>query len=88
MKDYSDWKPILDYKNDSPHVNPNRPWLKHKPPTVPKTIKFDPIPVHEFVKITAKKLPNNVCVFDKKNDKKYTYRELVFFADRIANALH
>ncbi|MHA2397261.1 MAG: AMP-binding protein [Promethearchaeota archaeon] len=88
MKDYSDWKPILDYENDSPYVNPNRPWLKHKPPTVPKTIKFDPIPVHEFVKITAKKLPNNVCVFDKKNDKKYTYRELVFFADRIANALH
>jgi len=88
MKDYSDWKPVLDYENESPYVNPNRTWLKHRPSTVPKTIKIDPIPIHEFIKITAKRNPNNVCIYDKKADKKYTYRELTYYADRIANALH
>ena len=51
MKDYSDWEPIFDYENESPYVNPNRPWLKIKPPTEPKSIKFDPIPVHELIKL-------------------------------------
>ncbi|MFW9899437.1 MAG: AMP-binding protein, partial [Candidatus Thorarchaeota archaeon] len=88
IKDYSEWEPILDYENDSPYMNPNRPWLKHRPPTVPKTIRFDPIPVHEFIKLSANKFPNNVCVYHKPTDKKYTYRELVNFADRIANALN
>ncbi len=88
MKDYSEWEPILDYENDSPYVDPNRLWLKHRPDTVPKTIKFDPIPIHEFVKLSANKFPNNVAVYHKPSDKKYTYRELVNYADRIANALH
>jgi len=73
MKDYSDWDVILDFENESPYVNPNRPWLKHRPSTVPKTIKFDPIPVHEFLKLSARKFPNNVCVYDKPTDRKYTY---------------
>lgn len=88
MKDYSEWGPIIDYENDSPWVDPNRPWLKHRPPTVPKTIKFDPIPVHEFIRQSAIKFPNNVCVYHKPTDKKYTYRELIHYADRIAHALH
>ena len=50
MKDYSDWKPNLDYENESPYIeNSNRPWLKIKPSTIPKSIKFDPIPLHEFL---------------------------------------
>ncbi len=32
MKDYSDWKLVFDYENESPYVNPNnsglKPWLK------------------------------------------------------------
>lgn len=86
-KDYSEWEPIIDYENDSPWVNPNRAWLKHRSPTVPKTIKFEPIPIHEFIKQSANNFPNNVCVYHKPTDKKYTYRELVNYADRIANAL-
>ncbi|KKN55248.1 hypothetical protein LCGC14_0584160 [marine sediment metagenome] len=89
MKDFSEWEPILDYENESPYIeNPNRAWLKHRPPTVPKSIRFDPIPVSEFIKLSAKKFPNNVCIIDKQVNKKYTYRELVFYADKIANALH
>jgi long-chain acyl-CoA synthetase len=88
MKDYSDWEPILDFENESPYLeNPNRPWLKYRPENVPKTIKFEPIPLHEFIKRGALEYPNNVCVYYKPTDKKYTYRELVHTADRIANAL-
>jgi long-chain acyl-CoA synthetase len=89
MKDFSEWKPILDYENESPYIeNPNRAWLKHRPPTVPKSIRFEPIPISEFIKLSAREFPNNVCIIDKQNNKKYTYRELIFYADKIANALH
>ena len=87
IKDYSEWKPILDCENDSPYVNPNRPWLKYRPSTVPKTIRFDPIPVSEFIKLSVSKFPNNVFIYHKPTDKKYTYRELVHYADKISNAL-
>ncbi len=88
MKNYSNWEAVFDNENESPFVNPNRLWLKHKTPLVPKTIKFDPIPVHELIKLSANMCPNNVCVDHKPTNKKYTYRELVNYADRIANALY
>jgi len=88
MKDYSDWEPYYDYKNESSYLeNPNRPWLKFRPLNVPKSIKFEPIPVHELIKRSAKSYPNNICVYSKSTDKKYTYRELIYITDRIANAL-
>ena len=88
MKDYSNWEPIYDYENESPYLeNFSRPWLKYRPSNVPKSIKFDPIPVHEFIKLTAKKFPNNVCVYNKPADKKYTYRELIHISNKLANAL-
>jgi long-chain acyl-CoA synthetase len=67
--------------------NLNRPWLKFRPSNVPKSITFDPIPVHELIKLSAKNYPNNVCVVNKSTDKKYTYRELIYISDRLANAL-
>jgi len=88
MKDYSDWEPYYDYENESPYLeNLNRPWLKFRASNVPKSIKFDPIPVHELIKLSAKNYPNNVCVVNKSTDKKYTYRELIYISDRLANAL-
>jgi len=88
MKDYSDWKPNYDYENESPYLeNPNRPWLKFRPLNIPKSIKFKPIPVHEFITLSAKEFPNNVCVYSKSTDKKYTYRELIYITDKLANAL-
>ncbi len=89
MKDYSEWEPFLDYENESPYLeNQNRLWLKHRPEYIPKTIKFEPIPLHEYIKRTITKFPNNVCVYYKPKDKKYTYRELVYLSDKIANALY
>ena len=89
MKDYSEWEPYLDYENESPYLeNKNRPWLKFRPDYIPKSIKFDPIPLHEYLKRIITKYLNNVCVYYKPKDKKYTYRELINISDRIANALH
>ena len=88
MKDYSDWEPIYDYENESPFLeNHDRPWLQFRESNIPKSIKFDPIPVHEFIRLAAKEFPNNVCVYHKATDKKYTYRELIYISDRLANAL-
>ncbi|MFX1377414.1 MAG: class I adenylate-forming enzyme family protein [Promethearchaeota archaeon] len=88
MKDYSDWEPTLDFENESPYLeSPNRLWLQHKAENVPKSVKFDPIPLHEFIRKGCQDFLNNVCVYYKPTDKKYTYRELLSTADRIANAL-
>ncbi|MFX0187278.1 MAG: class I adenylate-forming enzyme family protein [Candidatus Hodarchaeota archaeon] len=88
MKDYSDWELIYDYENESPYVDPNRLWSKHRTSKMPKTIYFEPIPVHEFMKLNAKKFLNNICVYHKPTDKKYTYRELIYTASKISNALY
>ncbi len=89
MKDYSEWESFPDYENESPYIeNPNRPWLKLRPDYIPKTVKFEPIPVHEYIKKVASEFPNNVCVYYKPADKKYTYRELNYISDKIANALY
>jgi len=87
MKDYSEWEPILDYETESPYLkNPNRPWLKFRPDYIPKSIRFEPIPVHEYLKRVMTKVPNTVCVEYK--NKKYTYRELIYISEKIANALY
>lgn len=88
MKDYSEWEPFLDFENESPYIeNPDRPWLKYKPSNIPKSIKFDPIPVHEFVKLRASKYLNNVCIYYKPRNRRYTYREVFYKSDKIANSL-
>ncbi|MFX1314651.1 MAG: AMP-binding protein [Promethearchaeota archaeon] len=89
MIDYSDWEPIPDYENESPFIeNPNRPWLKLRPDYIAKSLKLDPIPVHELIKRRVKDYPNNVCVYYKPTDKKYTYREMMYISEKIANALN
>ena len=89
MKDYSEWEPFYDYENESPYLeNPTRPWLKFRAENVPKSIKFEPIPVYEFIRLSASKYQNNVCVYDKPSDKKYTYREFLYLSDKVGNALY
>ena len=89
MKDYSEWEPVYDYENESTYLeSTNRPWLKFRATNVPKSIIFDPIPVHELIGLTAKNYPNNVCVYHKSTDKKYTFRELTYISDKISNALY
>jgi len=82
-----EWEPIFDYKNVSNFVDPNRPWLKLWPEDIPKSIKFEPISVHDFIRNMAEKYPNNVAINYIPKAKKYTYREIFWYADKIANAL-
>jgi len=89
MKDYSTWEPIYNFETESPYLeNLNRPWLKFRTPNIPKSIKFDPIPVHELIGLSAKNFPNNVCVFHISKNKNYTFRELTYISDKISNALY
>jgi long-chain acyl-CoA synthetase len=80
------WEPEFDYDNLS--INPKRPWLKYWPENVPKSIRLDPIPVHDFVRAKAQQFPNNVAVYYVPRERKYTYREVFWNADKVANALH
>ena len=40
-----------------------------------------------LIKLSAKTFPNNVCIYNKSVDKKYTYRELIHISNQVANAL-
>lgn len=88
MANEPEWEPVVDYENESPYVRPNRPWFKHRPETVPKSIKFDPISVPDYLRRTAEKYPNNVAIYFVPKDKRYMYQEVFWQADKIANALN
>lgn len=53
-----------------------------------KTIKFDPIPLHELIKVRIGDNLNNVYVYYKQTDKKYTFREILYYSDKVVNALY
>jgi len=83
-----EWEPFFEFEKNSPYVESNRPWLKYWPQNIPKSIKFEPIPVHSYLRLTAQKFPNNVAIYYTPEEKKYTYREVFWYADKIANALY
>jgi long-chain acyl-CoA synthetase len=83
----NEWEPSFDYEKFSDYVNPNRPWLKYWPSHIPKSIKFKPICVHDFIRQVAEDFPNNVAIYYEPKNIKYTYKELFWYADRISNAL-
>ncbi len=88
MKDYSEWEPEYDYDNESPYLETaKRPWLKFRPSDVPKSIKFEPIPVTEFIKRSTSNFLNNVSIYYKPTDKNYTYRDFLSLSDKVGNAL-
>jgi len=88
MSEEKKWEPIFDYTNESPWVRPNRPWFKYRPDNIPKTIKFEPIAVHDWIRQIAEEFPNNVAFYFMPSDKKYTYREIFWYSDMISNALY
>ncbi|MEM3563864.1 MAG: AMP-binding protein [Candidatus Jordarchaeaceae archaeon] len=86
---------VFDFENPSPWVRPNRPWEKWyreatyegKKVNIPRTIKYPEIPIHYFGRDAAENYPNNVAVYYTPQEKKYTYRELMYYSDKIAAAL-
>jgi len=76
-----------DFENYAPWVDPSRLWLKHYPYDIPKFIKYDPITVHELIRLAAEMYPITVSMYYIPDEVKYTYRETLLYANQISNAL-
>ncbi|MEM2468648.1 MAG: AMP-binding protein [Candidatus Jordarchaeales archaeon] len=90
------------YDKDSPWVKPERPWSKwygknyrikwyNRPEgevvSIPRTVEYPEIPIHVFGREAAENFPNNVAIYYVPEERKYTYRELMYWSDRIAAGL-
>ena len=81
---------FLDFENQSPWVRPGRLWERHRPDYLPRTIRYPFSPgmaVHRILENTAEQFPNNVAVYYTTKELKITYREMLYFADKLASAL-
>ena len=76
-----------DFKNLSPLVRPGRIWEKLLPGNIPRSIKYPEIPVHSIGREAARKYPHNLAIYHVEEDRKYTYLELMYYADKIAAGL-
>ncbi|MEM2957976.1 MAG: AMP-binding protein [Candidatus Jordarchaeaceae archaeon] len=76
-----------DFENQSPWVRPNRVWEKLLPKDVPKTIKYPEIPVHYIPREAARRYPHNLAIYFVPEERKYTYRELMYWSDKVAAGL-
>ncbi|MCJ7773576.1 MAG: AMP-binding protein [Desulfobacterales bacterium] len=76
-----------DYKNSSPLVRPGRIWENLLPDNIPRTIKYPEIPIHSIGREAARKYPHNLAIYHVEENRKYTYLELMYFADKIAAGL-
>ncbi|MHA1364502.1 MAG: long-chain-fatty-acid--CoA ligase [Candidatus Freyarchaeota archaeon] len=85
----------FDFENPSPWVRPDRPWEKwYREATyegekvnIPRTIRYPEIPIHYFGRQAAEDYPNNVAVYYVPEERKYTYREMMYYCDKISAAL-
>jgi long-chain acyl-CoA synthetase len=62
-----------------------KPWHQHYDPSVPPSIDYPPIPVHQFLNDTAAKYPDNTALIFF--DHKLTYRQLNALVDKFAAGL-
>mgnify|MGYP005839042731 CR=1 FL=1 len=76
-----------DFEKQSPWVRPNHLWEKLCPKGVPKTINYPAIPIHCIGREAARKYPHNLAIYFVPEERKYTYRELMHWSDRIATGL-
>lgn len=76
-----------DFENWAPWVDQARLWLKHYPNEIPKSIKYDPITVHDLIRLAAEMYPTTVSMYYVPDERKYTYRETLIHANKISNAL-
>ena len=88
----------MDIKNglgrkdiESPYVRPNRPWFKSYPEWMPKTLNYEVIEklngLFCILKLVEMNCPNNVAIYFKPREEKITYRELLYYTLKMANAL-
>jgi long-chain acyl-CoA synthetase len=72
----------------------DRPWIKHYDPGVPLTINYPPVPIHHFLRETARQMPDKVALITPARlpllgyqSHETTYRELDELSDAFAAAL-
>ncbi|MFX0134420.1 MAG: AMP-binding protein [Candidatus Hodarchaeota archaeon] len=80
-------------RNDIPSqwLRPDRLWLKNYPEWIPNTLNYEILEkingLFCILKLTASDFPNNVAMYFKPKEEKYTYRELLYYSQKIARAL-
>jgi long-chain acyl-CoA synthetase len=62
-----------------------KPWLKHWPTAVPRTIKYPSTPLHGLLEQAVQSYPGKVAVVY--GEREITYAQLDCFSDQFANAL-
>jgi len=75
------------FEGASPWISKNRPWQKLSPPIVPKSASYPLIPLHMIGREAARKYPHNLAIYFVNEERKYTYRELMHWSDKIAAGL-
>ena len=79
------------FDSTSTWVRPNRLWIKNFPEWIPKTLDYETIEklngLFCILKLVALNLPNNIAVYFKPKEVKYSYREILIYSLKIASAL-
>jgi len=73
--------------NQSPWVRPDRPWERLYIEGVPKSIQYPEIPIHYIGREAARRYPHNLAIYFVQEERKYTYREMMYWSDKVAAGL-
>jgi len=77
----------FDFSNPSPWKTQVGPWEHLLPAEVPKTVRYPEIPLYAIGREAARRFPHNLAIYYVNEERKLTYRELMFWSDKLANAL-
>ncbi|MBA7661827.1 Long-chain-fatty-acid--CoA ligase [subsurface metagenome] len=79
------------FDSTSTWVRPNRLWMKTYPEWIPKTLDYESLEklngLFCILKLATLNCPNNIAIYFKPKEEKYSYRELLIYSLKIASAL-
>ncbi|MHA1265372.1 MAG: class I adenylate-forming enzyme family protein [Candidatus Helarchaeota archaeon] len=77
------------YEDVSPYMEKNRIWQKNVPDFIPKALKYpEHLPnLYCGLAHATEEFPNVCAIYDYDRNEKYTYRELKYNVDKLADAL-
>ncbi|MHA1379692.1 MAG: AMP-binding protein [Candidatus Helarchaeota archaeon] len=82
---------LAEKEKESSWVRPNRLWTKNYPEWMPKTLKYEILEslngLFCILQLAAKSFPNNIAVYFKPKEEKYSYLELLHYSKKFAAAL-
>jgi long-chain acyl-CoA synthetase len=84
-------KGLGKFDSTSTWVRPDRLWMKSYPEWIPKTLDYENLEklngLFCILKMVALNFPNNIAVYFKPKEVKYSYREILIYSLKIASAL-